>query len=86
MEEELPGVGLKRLKKMLKKCRSELSSHQETPSSAAAGGVRCAGHCPGENHDHVVILASFCDYFCGGVVSLRFASAKKSVWFCLCRF
>jgi hypothetical protein len=64
MEEELPGVGLKRLKKMLKKCRSELSSHQETPSSAAADGVRCAGHCSGKNHDRIAILASFCySYF-----------------------
>ncbi|GJN10711.1 hypothetical protein PR202_ga28828 [Eleusine coracana subsp. coracana] len=39
METELPGVGLKRLKKMLKKCRSELSSHQET------GDGGCPGHC-----------------------------------------
>jgi hypothetical protein len=64
-EEQLPGVGLKRLKKMLKKCRSELSSHQETPSSAAAAdGVRCAGHCSGKNHDRIAILASFCySYF-----------------------
>ncbi|KAM0922215.1 hypothetical protein ACQ4PT_006314 [Festuca glaucescens] len=46
VEEELPGVGLKRLKKMLKKCRSEPSSHHETAaSSSAAGSVRCAGHC-----------------------------------------
>ncbi|XP_010234106.1 probable E3 ubiquitin-protein ligase BAH1-like 2 isoform X1 [Brachypodium distachyon] len=46
MEEELPGVGLKRLKKMLKKCRAELGSHQQSSSSSSdAGGVRCLGHC-----------------------------------------
>ena len=53
-EEELPGVGLKQLKKMLKKCRSELSSHQETTACSssdadASGGGRCAGHCSGKN-------------------------------------
>ncbi|XP_047070282.1 probable E3 ubiquitin-protein ligase BAH1-like 1 isoform X2 [Lolium rigidum] len=49
VEEELPGVGLKRLKKMLKKCRSNLSSHHQTVSSssadAAGSGSQCAGHC-----------------------------------------
>jgi hypothetical protein len=66
MEEELPGVGLKRLKKMLKKCRSELASHHQTASSAAAatttdapGGVRCAGHCSGKNHHHFGFFSSF---------------------------
>jgi len=53
-EEELPGVGLKRLKKMLKKCRSDLTSHHQTGTGAgasssddtdAAGDVRCPGHC-----------------------------------------
>uniref|UniRef100_A0A0E0LPN4 RING-type domain-containing protein n=1 Tax=Oryza punctata TaxID=4537 RepID=A0A0E0LPN4_ORYPU len=41
MDEELPGVGLKRLKKMLKKCRSDFQSHENDGSSAG----RCPGHC-----------------------------------------
>jgi E3 ubiquitin-protein ligase BAH len=46
METELPGVGLKRLKKMLKKCRSELRSHQDASSSSDAG-TGCPAHCSG---------------------------------------
>ncbi|XP_062187596.1 probable E3 ubiquitin-protein ligase BAH1-like 1 isoform X3 [Phragmites australis] len=47
MEAELPGVGLKRLKKMLKKCRSELRSHVGTGSSSACADAvgRCPGRC-----------------------------------------
>lgn len=49
-EQELPAVGLKRLKKMLKKCRSHHSSHHKTGSSSSGaaaddGGARCPGHC-----------------------------------------
>ncbi|KAM3371876.1 hypothetical protein ACQJBY_018989 [Aegilops geniculata] len=49
-EQELPAVGLKRLKKMLKKCRSHRSPHHKTgassPSSSDAGAAaRCPGHC-----------------------------------------
>jgi E3 ubiquitin-protein ligase BAH len=46
METELPGVGLKRLKKMLKKCRSELRSHQDAGSSSDPA-TGCPAHCSG---------------------------------------
>jgi len=46
MEAELPAVGLKRLKKMLKKCRSD-SDHRSHLQDAAASpaAARCPGHC-----------------------------------------
>ncbi|XP_072147792.1 probable E3 ubiquitin-protein ligase BAH1-like 1 isoform X2 [Setaria viridis] len=41
MEAELPAVGLKRLKKMLKKCRS----HDGAAAGSPAAADRCPGHC-----------------------------------------
>lgn len=58
-EKELPVVGLKKLKKMLKRCRRDLQTHQEEGEEERAGGVNCRGggvgsdrvgcpgHCPG---------------------------------------
>nr|CAD1828474.1 unnamed protein product [Ananas comosus var. bracteatus] len=57
-EKELPVVGLKKLKKMLKRCRRELQTHQEEGEEERGGGVNCRsggvgsdgvgcpGHCP----------------------------------------
>ncbi|KAL6896889.1 hypothetical protein ACP4OV_007461 [Aristida adscensionis] len=45
MEAGLPSVGLKRLKKMLKQCRSELRSQEEGGSSGAGAGERCPSRC-----------------------------------------
>ena len=49
MEAELPAVGLKRLKKMLKKCRSgsDHRSHLQDAAALPAAG-RCPGHCSGK--------------------------------------
>ncbi|EER99894.1 hypothetical protein BDA96_02G433800 [Sorghum bicolor] len=44
MEAELPAVGIKRLKKMLKTCRRS-TSPSPSPSAAASSDRRCTGHC-----------------------------------------
>ncbi|CAN6206448.1 unnamed protein product [Urochloa humidicola] len=44
MEAELPAVGLKRLKKMLKKCRSDHGAAASPATTEDAAG-RCPGHC-----------------------------------------
>lgn len=47
---ELPGVGLKKLKKILKRCRRDFQSqnqHGEEEGEGPHGGNRCPDHCPG---------------------------------------
>ena len=61
-EKELPGLGFKKLKKILKKCRKDFESHQElddngSPSSAAADAQHdCPHHCPGIGEFQVIQL------------------------------
>jgi hypothetical protein len=55
MEAELPAVGIKRLKKMLKTCRRS-TSPSPSPSAAASSDRRCTGHCTGKT---TATLSSF---------------------------
>jgi len=49
MEAELPAVGIKRLKKMLKTCRrSPSSTSAAAAADAASSDRRCTGHCTGK--------------------------------------
>ncbi|EEF39252.1 probable E3 ubiquitin-protein ligase BAH1-like 1 [Ricinus communis] len=47
-EKELPGLGFKKLKKILKKCRKDLESHQQLDNngSPSAHVQHCPHHCP----------------------------------------
>lgn len=62
---KLPGVGFKKLKKILKRCRRDFQSQNDIHDHAVHDPETCPDHCPGPN----LIQTLFSDiyiyiYFC----------------------
>lgn len=78
-DEDLPGVGLKKLKKMLKRCRTDFRAHEEHQGDDGVRDetrdlipiARCQGHCQGIS---LFLILAFV---------IRFRGKKKDAFFSL---